>query len=61
MKRRSILISLVVIGVILTGTNYAIIESAVAIWLFDEGEGGEVKDFTGSAWTHHAPKGRPAR
>lgn len=48
MKRRSILISLIVIGVILTGTSYAIIESAVAIWLFDEGEGGEVEDSTGN-------------
>ena len=43
-------ISLIFISLMLTGQSYAKfdLKSAVAIWLFDEGEGDEVKDFTGN-------------
>ena len=43
-------ISLIFISLILTGQSYAKVDldSAVAIWLFDEGKGDEAKDFTGN-------------
>ena len=43
-------ISLIFIGLMLTRQMYAKVDlsSAVAIWLFDEGKGDEVKDFTGN-------------
>lgn len=48
-KRFSPICMLIAIGVILTGTSYAKfdLEEALAIWLFDEGEGEEVTDFSG--------------
>jgi len=43
-------ISLIFISLILTGQIYAKVDlnSAIAIWLFDESKGDEVKDFTGN-------------
>ena len=43
-------LGLIVISLVLAFQGYAKVdlESAVAIWLFDEGEGNEAKDFTGN-------------
>ena len=43
-------LSLIVISLVLAFQSYAKVdlESAAAIWLFDEGEGNEAKDFTGN-------------
>jgi len=45
-----ICIGLTIIGLMLTGQAYAQVSlrSAVAIWLFDEGSGNEIRDATGN-------------
>lgn len=48
MFKFKLIIGLVFVSLVLTSLSYAKLdlESAVAIWLFDEGKGNEVKDFT---------------
>ena len=51
MKRELILICLILIGLSTSALSKPIINKAVGIWLFDEGEGQDVRD--GTAHENH--------